>query len=109
MCVFFFYLYFRFSLLFPSPRDRLFGLSSEVHIFNSGLLGKTSDGILKAAKIGDLPATKELHRKGYSLLSIHTIGQISLHLATRYSHNNIVRYLVASAPSTNHDIVDNDK
>ncbi|XP_043684797.1 eye-specific diacylglycerol kinase [Vespula pensylvanica] len=97
------------SFTFISPRDRLFGLSSEVHTFNTGLLEKTSDGILKAAKIGDLPALKELHEKGYSLLSIDTTGQTALHLASRYGHKNIIRYLIACAPPTILDIVDNDK
>lgn len=97
------------SHTFISPRDRLFGLSSEVHTFSTGLLEKTSDGILKAAKIGDLAALKELHNKGYSLLSIDTTGQTALHLASRYGHKNIVRYLIASAPPTILDIADNDK
>lgn len=97
------------SHTFISPRDRLFGLSSEVHTFSTGLLEKTSDGILKAAKIGDLSALKELHNKGYSLLSIDTTGQTALHLASRYGHKNIVRYLIASAPPTILDIADNDK
>ncbi|XP_047369825.1 eye-specific diacylglycerol kinase isoform X2 [Vespa velutina] len=97
------------SITFISPRDRLFGLSSEVHTFNTGLLEKTSDGILKAAKIGDLTALKELHEKGYSLLSIDTTGQTALHLASRYGHKNIIRYLIACAPPTILDIVDNDK
>ncbi|PBC29033.1 Eye-specific diacylglycerol kinase [Apis cerana cerana] len=94
---------------FISPRDRLFGLSSEVHTFNTGLLEKTSDGILKAAKIGDLQALKELHEKGYSLLSIDSTGQTALHLASRYGHKNIVRYLIACAPPTILNMIDNDK
>lgn len=97
------------SLTFISPRDRLFGLSSEVHTFSTGLLEKTSDGILKAAKIGDLPALKQLHEKGYSLLSIDATGQTALHLASRYGHKDIVRYLIACAPPTILNIVDNDK
>lgn len=92
-----------------SPRDRLFGLSSEVHTFNTGLLEKTSDGILKAAKIGDLQALKELHEKGYSLLSIDSTGQTALHLASRYGHKNIIRYLIACAPPTILNMIDNDK
>lgn len=97
------------SLNFISPRDRLFGLSSEVHTFSTGLLEKTSDGILKAAKIGDLTALKQLHEKGYSLLSIDATGQTALHLASRYGHKDIVRYLIACAPPTILNIVDNDK
>ncbi|KAG7187964.1 hypothetical protein KM043_013924 [Ampulex compressa] len=97
------------TLNFISPRDRLFGLSSEVHSFSTGLLEKTSDGILKAAKIGDLATLKELHQKGYSLLSIDATGQTALHLAARHGHKDIVRYLVASAPQTILNMVDNDK
>ncbi|XP_015607660.1 eye-specific diacylglycerol kinase isoform X2 [Cephus cinctus] len=97
------------SLAFISPRDRLFSLSSEVHTFSSGLLEKTCDGILKAAKIGDLPALKELHERGYSLLSIDANGQTALHLASRYGHKDIVRYLIACAPPTILNMVDNDK
>ncbi|CAL7945031.1 unnamed protein product [Xylocopa violacea] len=94
---------------FISPRDRLFGLSSEVHTFNTGLLEKASDGILKSAKIGDLQALKELHEKGYSLLSIDSNGQTALHLASRYGHKDIVRYLIACAPSSILNMIDNDK
>lgn len=92
-----------------SPRDRLFGLSSEVHTFNTGLLEKASDGILKSAKIGDLKALKELYDRGYSLLSIDSTGQTALHLASRYGHKDIVRYLIACAPSSILNMIDNDK
>ncbi|OXU26343.1 hypothetical protein TSAR_003470 [Trichomalopsis sarcophagae] len=94
---------------FISPRDRLFGLSSEVHTFSTELLEKTSDGILRAAKVGDLPALKELHERGYSLLSIDSTGQTALHLASRLGHRDIVRYLIACAPPTILNMVDNDK
>ncbi|XP_033349307.1 eye-specific diacylglycerol kinase isoform X1 [Bombus vosnesenskii] len=94
---------------FISPRDRLFGLSSEVHTFHTRLLEKASDGILKAAKIGDLQALKEFHEKGYSLLSIDSSGQTALHLASRYGHKDIVRYLIACAPSSILNMIDNDK
>ncbi|OAD52615.1 Eye-specific diacylglycerol kinase [Eufriesea mexicana] len=94
--------------MFISPRDRLFSLSSEVHTFNTRLLEKASDGILKAAKIGDLQALKELHEKGYSLLSIDSSGQTALHMASRYGHKDIVRYLIACAPPTILNMIDND-
>lgn len=92
-----------------SPRDRLFGLSPEVHTFSTELLEKTSDGILRAAKVGDLPALKELHERGYSLLSIDATGQTALHLASRLGFRDIVRYLIAVAPPTILNMVDNDK
>lgn len=96
-------------LTFISPRDRLFSLSSDVHSFSAGLLEKTSDGILKAAKIGDIQAVKDLHAKGYSLLSIDATGQTALHLASRHGHRDIVRYLIACAPSSILNMIDNDK
>ncbi|XP_053976174.1 eye-specific diacylglycerol kinase isoform X1 [Hylaeus volcanicus] len=99
----------RAPFTFISPRDRLFGLSSEVHTFSTGLLEKTSDSILKAAKIGDFQAIKDLHGKGYSLLSIDATGQTALHLAARHGHRDIVRYLIACAPSTILNMIDNDK
>ncbi|XP_043268034.1 eye-specific diacylglycerol kinase isoform X2 [Venturia canescens] len=97
------------SSTFISPRDRLFGLSSEVHSFSSGLLEKTCDGILRAAKIGDLKALRELHERGFSLLSIDANGQTALHVAARHGHKDIVRYLIACAPPTILNMVDNDK
>ncbi|XP_058798747.1 eye-specific diacylglycerol kinase [Phymastichus coffea] len=94
---------------FISPRDRLFGLSSEVHVFSTELLEKTSDGILRAAKVGDLNGLKQLHSRGYSLLSIDATGQTGLHIASRLGHKDIVRYLIACAPPSILNIVDNDK
>ncbi|KAG5327343.1 DGK2 kinase, partial [Pseudoatta argentina] len=97
------------SLAFISPRDRLFGLNSRVHGFTTELLEKNCDEILRAAKIGDLPTLKQLHQKGYSLLSIDETGQTALHLASRHGHKDIVRYLIACAPSTILNMIDNDK
>ncbi|GAB1864641.1 Diacylglycerol kinase [Camponotus japonicus] len=96
-------------LTFISPRDRLFSLSSEVHGFNTELLEKSCDDILRAAKIGDLPTLKQLHQKGYSLLSIDETGQTALHLASKHGHKDIVRYLIACAPPTILNMIDNDK
>ncbi|XP_077262935.1 retinal degeneration A isoform X2 [Temnothorax americanus] len=92
-----------------SPRDRLFGLNSGVHGFATELLEKSCDEILRAAKIGDLPTLKQLHQKGYSLLSIDETGQTALHLASRHGHKDIVRYLIACAPPTILNMIDNDK
>ncbi|KAL0104888.1 hypothetical protein PUN28_016499 [Cardiocondyla obscurior] len=97
------------SLAFISPRDRLFGLNSGVHGFTAELLEKNCDEILRAAKIGDLPTLKQLHQKGYSLLSIDETGQTALHLASRHGHKDIVRYLIACAPPTILNMIDNDK
>lgn len=92
-----------------SPRDRLFSLNSGVHGFTAELLEKNCDEILRAAKIGDLPTLKQLHQKGYSLLSIDETGQTALHLASRHGHKEIVRYLIACAPPTILNMIDNDK
>ncbi|XP_018043752.1 PREDICTED: eye-specific diacylglycerol kinase isoform X2 [Atta colombica] len=92
-----------------SPRDRLFGLNSRVHGFTTELLEKNCDEILRAAKIGDLLTLKQLHQKGYSLLSIDETGQTALHLASRHGHKDIVRYLIACAPPTILNMIDNDK
>ncbi|XP_071654015.1 eye-specific diacylglycerol kinase isoform X1 [Temnothorax longispinosus] len=97
------------SLAFISPRDRLFGLNSGVHGFATELLEKSCDEILRAAKIGDLPTLKQLHQKGYSVLSIDETGQTALHLASRHGHKDIVRYLIACAPPTILNMIDNDK
>ncbi|CAB0033696.1 unnamed protein product [Trichogramma brassicae] len=91
------------------PRDRLFGLSSEVHTFSHELLERTSDGILKVAKSGDIVGLKDLHQRGYSLLSIDAQGQTALHLASAAGHKDIVRYLIACAPPIILNMVDNDK
>lgn len=102
-----------YDLLFPlacfSSRDRLFSLSSEVHTFSTGLLEKTSEQILKASKIGDLKSLRQLHEEGYSLLSIDSTGQTALHVAAKLGHENIVRYLIACAPPTILNMIDNDK
>ncbi|KMQ94692.1 eye-specific diacylglycerol kinase [Lasius niger] len=97
------------SLAFISPRDRLFSLSSGVHGFSTELLEKNCDDILRAAKIGDLSTLKQLHQKGYSLLSIDETSQTALHLASKHGHKDIVRYLIACAPPTILNMIDNDK
>ncbi|EZA49626.1 Eye-specific diacylglycerol kinase [Ooceraea biroi] len=94
---------------FISPRDRLFGMSPGVHGFSTDLLEKNCDDILRAAKIGDLPALKQFHEKSYSLLSIDETGQTALHLASKHGHKDIVRYLIACAPPTILNMIDNDK
>ncbi|XP_069679384.1 eye-specific diacylglycerol kinase isoform X2 [Periplaneta americana] len=75
----------------------------------SHLLEKTTDGILKAAKLGDLKLLKELHSQGYSLLSIDATGQTALHYGSRYGHKDIVKYLIACAPTSILNMADNDK
>ncbi|CAH2092069.1 unnamed protein product [Euphydryas editha] len=77
--------------------------------FKTNLLEKTTDALLKAAKVGDLKMMKELHSAGYSLMSIDASGQTALHVAARYGHKEIVKYLIASAPSALLDMCDNER
>ncbi|KAJ8675956.1 hypothetical protein QAD02_011742 [Eretmocerus hayati] len=73
------------------------------------MLERTSDGILRAAKVGDLGTLRHLHSRGYSLLSIDASGQTALHLASHMGFRDVVRYLIACAPSTILNMADNDK
>lgn len=52
---------------------------------------------------------KELHTAGYSLLSIDAVGQTALHIAARYGHKEIVKYLIAGAPTAILNMRDNEK
>uniref|UniRef100_A0A2A4JP83 Diacylglycerol kinase n=1 Tax=Heliothis virescens TaxID=7102 RepID=A0A2A4JP83_HELVI len=77
--------------------------------FKTNLLEKTSDALLKAAKVGDLRMMKDLHAAGYSLLSIDASGQTALHVAARYGNKEIVKYLVACAPTAILNMRDNER
>ncbi|PNF21722.1 Eye-specific diacylglycerol kinase [Cryptotermes secundus] len=98
---------------FPSPAasnkqsNSLLGEETTPEL--SHLLEKTTDGILKAAKLGDLKMLKELHSQGFSLLSIDATGQTALHYGSRYGHKDIVKYLIASAPASILNMADNDR
>ncbi|XP_045526883.1 eye-specific diacylglycerol kinase isoform X3 [Pieris brassicae] len=93
---------------FKTIHQKLFGFEQEA--FGCGnLLEKTSDSLLKAAKVGDLKMIKELHAAGYSLLSIDATGQTALHIAARYGNKEIVKYLIACAPTAILNMSDNEK
>ncbi|XP_052738065.1 eye-specific diacylglycerol kinase isoform X2 [Bicyclus anynana] len=77
--------------------------------FKTNLLEKTTDALLKAAKVGDLKMMKDLHASGYSLLSIDATGQTALHIAARYGNKEIVKYLIASAPSAILNMRENER
>ena len=47
--------------------------------------------------------------QGYSLLSIDSMGLTALHHACRYGHKDIVRFLIAYAPNSIINMIDNDK
>ena len=48
------------------------------------VLEKTTEGILKAARLGDLKMLSELHLEGYSLLSIDETGKTAMHYGARF-------------------------
>ncbi|XP_075234118.1 retinal degeneration A [Lycorma delicatula] len=75
----------------------------------SDLLEKTSDDVIKAARSGDVKMLKELHSQGYSLLSIDSSGQTALHYGARYGHKDIVKYLIACAPTSILNMADNER
>lgn len=47
--------------------------------------------------------------QGYSLLSIDTMGNTALHHASRYGHKDVVRFLIAYAPESIINMIDNEK
>ena len=73
------------------------------------VLEKTTEGVLKAARLGDLRMLSELHGQGYSLLSIDETGKTALHYGARFGHKEIVRFLIDNAPAAILDMVDNEK
>lgn len=73
------------------------------------VLEKTTEGVLKAARLGDLRMLSELHSQGYSLLSIDETGKTALHYGARFGHKEIVRFLIDNAPPSILDMVDNEK
>lgn len=73
------------------------------------VLEKTTEGVLKAARLGDLRMLSELHGQGYSLLSIDETGKTALHYGARFGHKEIVRFLIDNAPPAILDMVDNEK
>lgn len=78
-------------------------------MFHTGISSRTNDGVIRAAKMGDLPALKALHDQGFSLLTTDVNGQTALHLAASLGHRDIVRYLIACAPPSIINMTDNDK
>ena len=51
-------------------------------------------GILKAARLGDLKMLTELHKEGYSLMSIDETGKTGLHYGARFGHKEIIKFLI---------------
>jgi len=73
------------------------------------VLERTTEGILKAARLGDLKMLSELHAAGYSLLSIDETGKTALHYGARFGHKEVVKFLIEQAPSCILDLADNEK
>ena len=58
---------------------------------------KTTDGILKAARLGDIKMLTELHQEGYSLMSTDETGKTGLHYGARFGHKDIIKFLLDKA------------
>jgi len=72
-------------------------------------LEKASGDIVKAAHDGDLKKVMEMHSSGISLLSTNDLGETALHCATSQGHREVVKYLLASAPQSILDMVENER
>lgn len=70
---------------------------------------KTTDGILKAARLGDLKMLRELSVEGYSLLSKDETGKTALHYGARFGHKEIIKFLLVHGPSPLLDMADHEK
>jgi diacylglycerol kinase (ATP) len=70
---------------------------------------KTTDGILKAARLGDLKMLTELFEQGYSLLSMDETGKTGLHYGARFGHKDIIHFFLENGPSDMIDRKDNEK
>ncbi|XP_050058574.1 eye-specific diacylglycerol kinase-like isoform X3 [Aphis gossypii] len=70
---------------------------------------RTSDKIIEAAKTGNLNMLRNLFEMGYSLMSINKDGQTALHVASQRGDSNLVRYILANAPSNIVSIKDNQE
>ncbi|KAE9540093.1 hypothetical protein AGLY_005345 [Aphis glycines] len=87
--------------------NRLFDLqSNEDHHYGQV---RTSDKIIEAAKTGNLNMLRNLFEMGYSLMSINKDGQTALHVASQRGDSNLVRYILANAPSNIVSIKDNQE
>ena len=80
-------------IYFFSAKKPLTGSKSAPNpTFNAGnnLLEKTTEGVLKAARLGDLQMLSELHHQGYSLLSIDETGKTALHYGSRFGKETVI-------------------
>ena len=70
---------------------------------------KTTDGILKASRLGDLKMLTELFGQGYSLLSMDETGKTGLHYGARFGHKDIIQFFLINASPAIMDRQDNEK
>jgi len=70
---------------------------------------KTTEGILKAARLGDIRMLRELCVQGYSLLSRDETGKSALHYGARFGHKEIIKFLITNGPTALLDITDFEK
>ena len=91
------------------PSNNVSRKGTPVSVKGLDVLEKTTEGVLKAARLGDLRMLSELHSQGYSLLSIDETGKTALHYGARFGHKEIVRFLIDNAPASILDMVDNEK
>lgn len=70
---------------------------------------KTTDGILKAARLGDLKMLTELFGEGYSLLSMDETGKTGLHYGARFGHKDIIQFFLLNSDQAIMDCKDNEK
>ncbi|XP_040570134.1 eye-specific diacylglycerol kinase [Lepeophtheirus salmonis] len=73
------------------------------------MLEKTTEGVLKAARLGDIKMLTDLFNENYSLLSIDETGKTALHYGARFGHKEIIKFLISKAPPSILDMVDNEK
>ncbi|XP_050427698.1 eye-specific diacylglycerol kinase-like isoform X2 [Adelges cooleyi] len=70
---------------------------------------RTSEKIIDAAKTGNLNMLRNLFEMGYSLMSTDKDGQTALHVASQRGDSNLVRYILANAPSNIVSVKDNQE
>jgi diacylglycerol kinase (ATP) len=63
----------------------------------------------KIISISKFYQLRELHLQGYSLLSIDSMGCTALHHASRCGHKDVVKFLIAFAPNSIINMLDNEK
>ena len=59
---------------------------------------KTTESILKAARLSDLQMLRDLCTAGYSLLSHDETGKTALHYGARFGHKEVIKFLLAQGP-----------